>query len=172
MHASNPMHALSQSSALGHSRAPRQMHVPKRKSRRAALAAVAALVAAPALVACSGAPVEPEVGLCFSTGGSRALDGGVDAVPCNEPHECEIVGVHEAVGGPYPGQDTLTREAHETCVEQFEEYTGSTALESVYDLYPMVPTEKAWEAGDTSVLCVARLPGTELLSRTVKDTGR
>lgn len=111
--------------------------------------------------------------MCFSTGETRALDPtGVEPIPCTEPHQCEVVGLYEAVGGPFPGNDTLAREAHEPCIEQFEQYTGAKAPESVYDLYPLLPTEAAWDEGDTTVLCVARLPGNELLTRSVKDTGR
>lgn len=116
---------------------------------------------------------QPEVGTCFNLGANRTLDGrGVKPIPCDEPHQCEVVGIYKAIGGPYPSADTLTREAQDFCVARFEDYVGFSAAESVYDLSAMVPTKNAWEDGDTDVLCLAQFPDGTSLSRSVEGTAQ
>lgn len=141
--------------------------------RTLGLVAVGALSAV--LVAACGAKVEdPEVGMCFDNPDpTTTATAGISPIPCDKPHTCEIVGMFEAVGGPYPGLERLTQESQEACVADFEQYVGMNPLESVYDLYPLVPTKEAWEnQDDTTVLCVARLPSDQPISGSIAGVSR
>lgn len=130
---------------------------------------LAALAAVTSVGGCSATLEQPEVGMCFNLGANKTLnEQGVKPIPCDEPHQCEVVGIYQAVGGPYPSAETLTREAHDFCVARFEYYVGFSAAESVFDLSAMVPTESAWENGDTDILCLAQLPDGSMLTRSVE----
>lgn len=107
------------------------------------------------LGACSAEHAPLTVGDCLAR-----LDGqkGPAAVECSAPHQGQVVGFYEPVGGPYPGIDLLTQEATLACAEAFREFVGSDPLTSTLDLLPLLPTEGAWEEGDTTVVCIAAPP--------------
>lgn len=106
-----------------------------------------------ALAGCGSEPATLTVGDCLvsPTEGS----GRAHVVACAEPHRGQVVGMYEPVGGPYPGADVLTEESEAPCEQAFTTFVGSDPLTSVLDLFPLLPTEEAWESGDRTVVCVA-----------------
>lgn len=93
-------------------------------------------------------------------------------IDCSMPHRGQVVGVYDAVSGPYPGADQLASEAREYCEDAFEEFVGSNALTSVLDLFPLLPTESSWDEGDHSVVCVASTYDNSTVVTTFKDSHR
>lgn len=123
---------------------------------------------------CSQQAFEPAVGRCFDVKGGEIPDWAeMMEVPCDQPHRGEVVGLYEPVGGPYPGTDLLGREAADHCAKRFTEYVGSNPVESVLDLYPLIPTRTSWEEdGDKQVVCAVQLPGDLPLTKSIKDSER
>ncbi len=106
-----------------------------------------------ALAGCSDSTLDPVEGTCLRDPSPNSTS--VQVVPCEDAHTAQVVGVFEAVSGPYPGVDVLSSESSGFCAQAFETFVGSDPTTSVLDLYPLVPSESSWESGDTSVLCVA-----------------
>lgn len=116
-----------------------------------------------------GAANSAEVGDCLTD-----LDSARPRITkCTAPHVAEVVGVHEATGDEYPGAGQLQNTCQEFCHEAFEDYVGRPARDSIYDLLPVLPTEKSWvEGSDRQVLCVARNAAGEVLTESIKGTDR
>lgn len=78
-------------------------------------------------------------------------------VSCEREHSGEVVGKYVAEGSEYPGAEALQDDAKQPCEDAFQEYVGSPASESIYDLAPLIPTKSSWDdRDDREVLCVAR----------------
>ena len=70
----------------------------------------------------------------------------VEAVPCTEPHDLEVLAIISLAGGDtYPGEDAVGQQAYDQCVTLFDDYVGTPYLESVIDVYPLYPTQEGWE---------------------------
>ncbi|HEY3439034.1 MAG TPA: septum formation family protein [Actinotalea sp.] len=90
----------------------------------------------------------------LSTGhciGALPRDGDVNrvgVVPCDQPHEAEVVGVL-ALDGDWPGQARLERKA--------EDYCEMDRAESGAGFQPVVwtPSRGSWGQGDRKILCLA-----------------
>ena len=140
---------------------------------------VALTVLAPLLVlgGCSAAGssgVEPTdslaVGDCLLAPTARGDSAKV--VDCTRPHSGQVVGIYRAIGGPYPGPDLLAGEAQSYCASAFTEFVGSDPLTSVLDLFPLLPTESAWDEGDVFVVCVAATFDNVQVRQTFKNSHR
>ncbi len=84
----------------------------------------------------------------------------MDAVPCSEPHESEVYAVLDVdMGEAWPGQDAITTESENQCVQQFEGFVGLTYDQSVLNLFYFSPTEESWtEQSDREVVCIVLDP--------------
>ncbi|WP_251150521.1 septum formation family protein [Cellulosimicrobium sp. Marseille-Q4280] len=78
----------------------------------------------------------------------------VSVVPCDEPHDNEIYSSHLLPGDDYPGEETVLQTADEVCHEAFAGFVGLAYEDSVYDFWPMYPTEASWAQDDREVLCL------------------
>lgn len=98
------------------------------------------------------------VGDCFdnpTTAGEVIQD--VQHVPCNEPHDNEVFVVldHPAAdGAAYPGVSGFDTFTAESCIPQFEPYTGrSPDNEATLGYSYYAPTSEGWTDGDHEVIC-------------------
>lgn len=123
-----------------------------------------------AVSSCSAAAQELRVGDCLKD--PSAGTSGVRVVDCTAPHRGQVVGLHEPVQGPYPGVDLLSEEAQVPCQEAFEEFVGLDPMISVLDLFPLLPTQAAWEDGETTVACVAATYGERKVESTFENAQR
>jgi len=75
--------------------------------------------------------------------------GRVTVVPCDDPHDAEVVGQLDLGEGAWPGADKVRRRAEAWC----EMDTAETEA----GLRPVVwtPTERSWAQGDRLALCLA-----------------
>lgn len=169
-------------------------------SRPAHRAVVIAAVLALGLGACGGDDAEPEarpssttsstveerdqdvfafdVGDCFNDPEGVDLEAegadltSVGAVPCNEPHDNEVIHLFEVEDADeFPGTDALTERAEE-CVGPFEDYVGISYDESELEIFPFVPSAESWEQGDREIVCAVYLPDEQKLTGTVRDAER
>lgn len=88
----------------------------------------------------------------------RALfERSVERAPCDASHSHEVAdawALDAPAGAPYPG-GTVLREAHRTrCEAAFERHVGRPVAGSALALTAGVPTERAWDAGSRSVVCL------------------
>lgn len=120
---------------------------------RAALL-LAALVAATTL-ACSQDVATADVGECFERPEDTDSIADFDTVDCDEAHFGEVFHKFDIPGDDYPGDEAVGQQAEENCIAAFEEYVGVPFAESIYQIFPITPTEETWnEADDREVICV------------------
>lgn len=120
-----------------------------------------------------------EVGDCFNDpeGVDLEQEEGADltsvgAVPCNEPHDNEVIHLFDVEDeDEFPGTDALMEQA-ETCTGPFEQYVGISYDESELEIFPFVPTAESWERGDREIVCAVYLPEGQKLTGTVRDAAR
>lgn len=96
------------------------------------------------------------VGDCFD---DTSEDAGevelttIPIVPCADPHDVEVYHAFDIADGDFPGQEAIDAEV-ETCLEEpFTSFVGLAYADSVFEVYPLYPTEASWEQGDREVLC-------------------
>ncbi len=102
------------------------------------------------------------VGDCLDDG-DIALESGSEVqtlptVPCNEPHDSEVIASITLRGTAYPGEAAITLQADAGCISALERLVGMPYLETPYDVSYYAPTELSWSGGDREVLCVAYDP--------------
>ena len=74
-------------------------------------------------------------------------------VPCDRPHEAEVLAVHRHADGPWPGDAQVRREAEAACeMDTAQQEAGAQPV-------VWAPTEASWRQGDRASLCLASLPG-------------
>jgi hypothetical protein len=67
------------------------------------------------------------------------------SVPCDGPHDAEVVARHALPDGPFPGQAALRAQAEQRC---------APAVRPGEELVLLVPTEASWENGDRIASCL------------------
>lgn len=96
---------------------------------------------------CYDEPVEP---------GGFVLE--VTLLPCDEPHEVEVVGVtrHALTRGvTFPGREVLVELATPLCLAEFESRLGRTYASAVeFSVRLINPSEESWSLGDRGIVCV------------------
>ncbi|WP_077800253.1 DUF4190 domain-containing protein [Streptomyces sp. JHA26] len=96
-------------------------------------------------------------GECFTTpGGSlQGVAYDVDVVPCAQEHDGEVFAAFDLPGGPYPGDDEITRSADVRCYALQDAYAMDRwALPTDVDVYYLTPTRQSWRTGDREVTCL------------------
>jgi hypothetical protein len=79
-------------------------------------------------------------------------------VPCDQPHDSEVIASLELTGTAYPGVEAIAAEADAGCIAALEQRVGASYLDTRYDVSYYAPTELSWADGDREVLCVAYDP--------------
>ncbi len=99
----------------------------------------------------------------------------LDAVPCDLPHDNEIIAsisVATTFGPDYPGVTALEDHAFERCIgSTFIEYVGIDYFDSVLDIIAITPTQESWSQGDRELLCAAYRVDFGKLNQSVKGSG-
>lgn len=94
------------------------------------------------------------VGDCFDDPAAEATEVySVDAIPCDEPHDNQVVAKFDLASGDFPGEEEVMAQAYQGCLDRFEEVTGEAYETSPLDIFPLFPTEGGWDAGDHEVVC-------------------
>lgn len=134
---------------------------------------VAPLTLAPALAGCGTDPAQLAVGACISNPGGTNSSHRVNVVPCRDPHYGQIIGEVVVPDGNYPGSEVLTTECRDTCREAFIEAVGTPPEQSVFDLFPLLPSEDSWNTNnDRTIYCVVRSSTGAPLTETLSETQR
>jgi len=98
-----------------------------------------------------------QVGLCADdTFESQFVDSAI-ARDCNTEHDFEVAGFvqnSEPDGSDFPGFLRLRNESRRACQEVFENYTGTSFLQSDLDLDTIAPNGTTWLEGDREVICL------------------
>ncbi|TGO05525.1 septum formation family protein [Serinibacter arcticus] len=83
-------------------------------------------------------------------------------LPCADPHAAEVVYTYEPSGGAYPGEDAITEEADEVCLDEISLTVpvGVDTSNLTYDFW--YPAASAWDDGDRTVACVLVGDGVDL----------
>ncbi|MEV6120903.1 DUF4190 domain-containing protein [Streptomyces sp. NPDC052077] len=104
----------------------------------------------------SGTPFTLSKGDCYNSPGG-SVEGEideVDEVPCDSPHDAEVVGSFRIPGRTYPGDDGIAELADDRCYRIAETYAmDSWALPDEVDLYYLTPSPASWRLGDREVTC-------------------
>ena len=122
------------------------------------------------LTACSQDPEVPtaEVGACIESVEEVVSD--LPTVDCDAPHQVQVVGLFEHDGDDFPGDDAISQEAFEACLEEFEDFVGAPFTETNLSVLPITPTEESWnEADDRESICVASRDDGADLTESVED---
>jgi hypothetical protein len=101
------------------------------------------------------------VGDCFDdtidADGDYVYTGEPLIVPCVEPHDNEVIGVHLMAEGTYPGSEALEEEGDELCPETFVDVVGVEWSESPLSDFWIWPGEDEWGAGGREIVCAVYL---------------
>lgn len=84
---------------------------------------------------------------------SRAITS-LPAVPCDEPHQAEVVGVFDLPDGEYPSGAELTSQADAGCADRLSLYAPTAMNDSSLQISYLYPLEKQWPT-DREVVCFA-----------------
>lgn len=98
--------------------------------------------------------------------GGDALPFREVKVPCEEPHDFEVVAIVESDApgdAPYPGLvpddegdgGTLGHDLLEACRRGFADFAGRSAQEAGVSVLYRLPSDAEWDAGDRTVRCIA-----------------
>ncbi|MFE7326165.1 septum formation family protein [Streptomyces sp. NPDC057565] len=96
-------------------------------------------------------------GDCYNpnNGAAKSEEFSVEVVPCEEPHQGQVVGDFKIDGqSAYPGEDKTAQIADERCPATAQKFTPDAwALPKGVDVYYYSPTKESWAAGDRAVSC-------------------
>lgn len=143
-------------SADGTTSAPKP-RLSARTATRIGLAVFLVVAVVVAVVSLRGAEDGAEAGTCVDLAASGPVE-----VPCGEPHDAEVVGVHDLPDGAYPGDDAVRRAAAGPCATAVAERVDPerrAGLEPVL----LVPTATTWAGGDRTVTCLVEDPDGRLV---------
>lgn len=96
----------------------------------------------------------------------------VEAKPCTDPHQFEMFFVGELSQGDFPQESDLDAFIEGECLPAFDDYVSMPYATSDLGIFPLVPTEDGWTAGDRSVQCALFDPGNEGLTASMRNAGR
>ena len=96
------------------------------------------------------------VGDCFNDTAHGTPEGGeITRADCASPHDAEVYALPTlpgAAGAPYPGDEQITRQGDQQCVDQFAPYVGIDYLDSMWDYAYFAPIEETWRKFDDRVI--------------------
>jgi Domain of unknown function (DUF4190)/Septum formation len=65
------------------------------------------------------------VGDCVNDLEETTVEVAVEAVPCSQPHDAEVISSFELPGGDYPGEDSVFRVADRRCSRELDAVAGA-----------------------------------------------
>lgn len=97
----------------------------------------------------------------------------VAAVPCDQPHDNEVIALFDLPEGPWPGEDEVRAQGRAGCLERFEAAIGTAYEASDLEVYPITPSRSTWgEQDDREIVCAAYHMEFEKLTGSVLGSGR
>ncbi len=97
-------------------------------------------------------------GDCVNGLSADQLNISVDAVPCSQPHEGEVVGTFEIRLPELPPEAELVQMAGTGCEGRLTSY-AQVENDPSLEIFYLHPTEDSWSEGDRVVTCLARHVG-------------
>lgn len=96
-----------------------------------------------------------QVGDCFDDAGSDGATRLVDVTvkPCHEPHDHEVFHSFTLRGVAPPSSELVYELADAECVDAFDLFVGTVYEASELDLFPVWPSDDAWEVGERTATC-------------------
>ncbi|GAA0805845.1 septum formation family protein [Spirilliplanes yamanashiensis] len=102
----------------------------------------------------TAAVTELRAGDCLN-GAREGMVTDVSVVPCAQPHDAEVVGVHTMTGAAFPGAAAVEQAATEECGRLLDDYAGEKA--DAVDLLFLQPVAESWDR-DKTITCLATQP--------------
>jgi hypothetical protein len=95
------------------------------------------------------------VGQCLSEEAATGAVGIAQAVDCNKPHFGEVMsaGNVRTIGDKFDATK-IAELANNFCIKSFEDFAGLRYDKSKLQIFPLVPSEKSWGAGDRIATCI------------------
>lgn len=121
------------------------------------------------LAGCSSAPAETvdvapgttvaygglTVGQCLSQDAAEGDISVSQAVDCNSAHFGEVMSAGNVkIKGDVFNASKIAEMANNFCIKTFEDFVGVRYDKSTLQVFPLVPSEKSWGAGDRIATCV------------------
>ena len=80
----------------------------------------------------------------------------LEAIPCAEPHNAEVLTTTMIADGDYPGLDAVIAQAEEDCLREFQRITGNDFMtDPDWDMTFLYPTQESWEQiDDREIVCI------------------
>lgn len=111
------------------------------------------------------------VGDCFDEFTSSSDEvSSVPGVPCTQPHDYETYAVFDVNETNYPGDESMSELAFESCKGRFESYVGKDYESSSLDITSMFPSQDSWRENDREVVCAIYDMNAEKLTGSAKGT--
>jgi hypothetical protein len=100
----------------------------------------------------------------------------VTVVDCGQPHQRELYALVDPTNaeGAYPGEDVLLTDQGNICSVEFVTFFGATvevAQTNGIDIFPVVPTEAQWDAGEKQARCLTGRSDNSAFSGTIEGQG-
>ena len=98
----------------------------------------------------------------------------VQALPCDQPHDGEVVLVADeqfADLDEFPGETVAVEQGTPSCIAALDEYTGTDFESSTFDVLVLVPSEASWAAIDDRGLTCIGVTLDDALTEAIDTTG-
>lgn len=97
----------------------------------------------------------------------------ITVLPCSDPHELEAYARMDLPHDEFPGDTEVEILADEFCYEEYAGFVGTEYEESSLYFQFFTPTKAGWSFdGDREILCLIAGEEGELLTGSMKGTGR
>jgi hypothetical protein len=101
------------------------------------------------------------VGDCANLNAVLGFDTNIDATPCTNRHNAEVIARYTLPKGDWPGQDAIDKSAQTECPRHLKDYAG-TPKDDIDTVFA-TPTESNWSR-DRDIVCFAYKSGGGLTS--------
>ena len=109
-----------------------------------------------------------KAGDCFNGLTDSGTVLSVDAVPCADPHDAEVLAVFSLTGTAFPGDQAVFDQAEKGCNDRLADYSNKAVEDDSIELYVFHPTQQSWSRGDHEVTCIIGNPN-EKITGSLKD---
>lgn len=103
---------------------------------------------------------------------ARCVDlrrGRTEPVPCEQPHDAEVLALQPFSDGPFPGERALGARAEARCGAALAERLAPDVAGRGLALVFLVPTAAGWSAGDRWATCLVEDPRGPLVGAVTTD---